>query len=594
MKSTDVSSLVSNSTSCAQVRFSPRLLSLSVACIGLALAGPLRAHGFRAPRDIGELARAADVVALFEVESLTAERRGGLIFTRARARVVESVSGPLAAGDALDVVVPGGVLDDLGWLAVGSPQFRVGTKYFGSLQLRADGGWVPILLAYGLFESATSDEGERVLRPVPEGCGCAPFLAEDVDGPGASVEPLRVYREAALIAHLRLVLSGESTWQPELAVASSDRLPILPESCSLFVGNGGLFLRWQDFDRGSFVRVRAHEDGDPSRPDALELIDSSVDWWNAVPSSRVRLVYNGVGSGSIDCTEGPNDLALGLFIFDDPCGDLADLDGCTGTLAIGGPFFVGSHEFEGAEWLTIVDWGILVNDDGGCVGSEGYTSLMAHELGHCLGLDHSSDNAALMRPLCCNEMHISDEECIRFPYPGIGQPVRDLSCTCSVEGGLVLEWSGGVGATGPVRVLADGVEVARLPSATRSWSASLDELPPGARSFCVINGSDEPVCCSPCTEAARLLAGDCDLDGSRTISDAVCLFRLLFSGEDLAAPCGAIDSPASVELLDHDGNRAINLSDGIAQLQYLVLGGEAPAAGLDCLAIDGCPDLCER
>jgi hypothetical protein len=47
-------------------------------------------------------------------------------------------------------------------------------------------------------------------------------------------------------------------------------------------------------------------------------------------------------------------------------------------------------------------------------------------------------------------------------------------------------------------------------------------------------------------------------------------------------------------VLDHNGDGALNLSDGIAMLNYLFLAGPPPTAGTDCVEVVGCPDVCRE
>ena len=43
-----------------------------------------------------------------------------------------------------------------------------------------------------------------------------------------------------------------------------------------------------------------------------------------------------------------------IVVFNDPCDDIPDLTGCSGTLAFGGPWFGGTHSFDGQDWWRTV------------------------------------------------------------------------------------------------------------------------------------------------------------------------------------------------------------------------------------------------
>ena len=92
------------------------------------------------------------------------------------------------------------------------------------------------------------------------------------------------------------------------------------------------------------------------------------------------------------------------------------------------------------------------------------------------------------------------------------------------------------------------------------------------------------------------LPGDCNADGRRDISDAVCLLGFLFLGDPQSLPCGSglRDDDANLQLLDHNGDQKIDLSDPVALLGFLFLGGPPPRSGLDCVEIPGCSPVCPR
>jgi hypothetical protein len=92
------------------------------------------------------------------------------------------------------------------------------------------------------------------------------------------------------------------------------------------------------------------------------------------------------------------------------------------------------------------------------------------------------------------------------------------------------------------------------------------------------------------------LPGDSNQDAALDISDAVCVFGVLFLGTPPRFPCGcgSPDDPASVALIDWQPDGQIVISDGISLLQFLFSGGppHALAARGDtrgCVALPGCP-----
>ena len=68
------------------------------------------------------------------------------------------------------------------------------------------------------------------------------------------------------------------------------------------------------------------------------------------------------------------------------------------------------------------------------------------------------------------------------------------------------------------------------------------------------------------------------------------LIRHLFDGVS-ALPCDGDD--ANRRLLDANGDTKVNLSDVIWTLSYYFLGGASPVLGVQCVAIEDCPNSCD-
>jgi hypothetical protein len=90
------------------------------------------------------------------------------------------------------------------------------------------------------------------------------------------------------------------------------------------------------------------------------------------------------------------------------------------------------------------------------------------------------------------------------------------------------------------------------------------------------------------------ISGDCNQDGKLDIADASCIFGVLFLGTPEEFPCGdgTPADPANVALIDWQPDSRIDLSDGVAALNFLFSGGPAHPAGEACRRIVGCADAC--
>ena len=90
--------------------------------------------------------------------------------------------------------------------------------------------------------------------------------------------------------------------------------------------------------------------------------------------------------------------------------------------------------------------------------------------------------------------------------------------------------------------------------------------------------------------AVGLLASDANSDGIVSLSDAIRLVEALFTDNDAPLPCG--DRPregSNARILDHNGDRSVDLSDVVAIANFLFLEiGLPPALGTDCRLYPGC------
>jgi hypothetical protein len=48
----------------------------------------------------------------------------------------------------------------------------------------------------------------------------------------------------------------------------------------------------------------------------------------------------------------------------------------------------------------------------------------------------------------------------------------------------------------------------------------------------------------------------------------------------------------SLPMLDFNSDSGVNLADAVAMFNFLVGNGQAPALGLECVSVTGCPAIC--
>lgn|GEM_PF-2787004 len=411
---------------------SPRLSRFhATLLLGLLASVPTASHSATIvpPASLGDLGRRSGAVVLATALSTEPVRRGPLLFTRTRFVVGEAVSGPASTGAEIFVDAPGGEMDGIGWRVDGSPRFEPGATYLLFLAAGPEGRWQPTVLSWGLMRRVETESFGNVLVPVDEAAHLSAMARPDGEVP----ERPAPFVEEPLLAHLRSVIRDGAEWNvgafavPGWLLPGSEEVAALavPSGCAFLSGSGGN-LRRRTFDTGGSVSMSAATPGDSSLAGGgFSQVQGALASWEGISGTSISLSYGGAVSYALTCTEGQQDLpgsGSNVVVFNDPCSDIADLSGCSGTLAFGGPWYSGTHAFDGTTWMTITSWFVVVNNGAGCLGSTNYQRMMTHELGHGLGFGHVSDSGALMYFMCCNVINATDRTCAQYVYPGSTPP----------------------------------------------------------------------------------------------------------------------------------------------------------------------------
>ena len=371
-------------------------LRIAVAAAGLLLllSAPARATTLVRMSDEA-LTLAADAIVTGTVTEVHADRTAaGTIATYTTIAVASVIKGyvPQATITVRDL---GGRIGDQELHLYGAAQYGVGEEVIAFLGQDGDGWLRTSQMALGKFSVTTDPEsGARVAsRTLDEDgvtvVGAARLQSHDPDDRRLA-DPF--------VGRLRDIVRSQPVPRAlrPLTATAADSVPVSPndaEGYKLFNN-----VRWFLPDDGQPVRYFIDQAGDAKigfTASQKAIVDAFAAWTN-VPTAS--LVMQSAGT----TTASANGFCDGTskIIFNDPFNEVTDPSGCGGVLAIGGYCASGaSKTFKGASFREVVEGDIIFNNGWSSCSFWNATNLAevaTHEIGHTIGLAHSTDSSATM------------------------------------------------------------------------------------------------------------------------------------------------------------------------------------------------------
>jgi len=385
------------------------------------LAGPARATTFVGVSE-RTLVRAADAIVIGTIAQIeTVAGADGTISTLVTLDVEETMKGHVERRLALRE--PGGRIGDRTLWIAGAPRFRTGERQLLFLSAAADGTARTTALGMGQF----------LLRPHPR---TGATLAERrVDGLVVGDRPLRRVALARLRRTLaRAVAQGGGAaapllaTPPELLDPGRERAPVA--EFTLLEDPPG---RWFEADNGQpVVYQTAGHDAALGEGASLAAIDAALAAWTNVSGASIVLERQGTTVPAPLSCDG-----ISQIVFADPFREMPDPVACSGVLALGGYCTSADTDaVDGKTFYRITEGNITFNRGfAGCPfwNATNLAEVATHELGHTIGIGHSSESDVAPPVLKDATMyyrahfdgrgasvHADDIAAVRFIYPGPG------------------------------------------------------------------------------------------------------------------------------------------------------------------------------
>jgi hypothetical protein len=319
------------------------------------------------PMDEATLAAASAAIVTGTVTATQPRRIGTRIVTETTVAVDRVYKGAID-GMTVTVTTPGGQVDDERAVVFGAPSFVPDETVLLFLQASPRGEVRTTALALGAYHLEAAVDGTVL---------------------ATRMVPTRETRRLDEIAATAQALGDPGSALGTGADASDTSVT------AEFTFLGSPPGRWFQADTGQTVRYAvANADVQLGVAVSNDVVDAALAAWTDVPTASIVLERGGSASTGPSVAGGHCD-GKSVVQFNDPESEIGSLNNCTGILAVGGFCTKGTTGvFNGQTFGRISEGDLTVNNGlADCFPRRSdYEEIVTHEIGHTIGLGHSSEN----------------------------------------------------------------------------------------------------------------------------------------------------------------------------------------------------------